>query len=72
MDFNENKNKTLAKIYKEYPDARSADLGAFRGDVGFWVILKCGAGIFYRLIEPAKFAPSSPEAGKDLFWLFNE
>ncbi|MBZ4189325.1 hypothetical protein [Niabella beijingensis] len=72
MNLIENKDKPLTKIYAAYPDARSADFGAFRGDVGFWVILAEGACIFYPLIEPVKFAPSTPEAGKDLFWVFNE
>lgn len=46
MDFNENRSKTLARIYQRYPEAQSADLGALKGDVGFWVILKDGATIF--------------------------
>ncbi|MGJ7032291.1 hypothetical protein [Niabella hirudinis] len=68
MDFNENKNKTLAEIYNKYPDAVSADLGALREDIGFWVILEDGSGIFFKLIEPVKFAP--PDGG--LFWVFSE
>ena len=65
MDFKENENKTLQKIYKDYPDD---DLGAFKGDVGFWVQLKSGAMVFVELIEPVKYTPPNGS----LFWLFDE
>lgn len=68
MNFKENKEKTLAKIYAEYPDAISADLIRFRENIGFWVTLKSGAAIFYKLIEPIKY--TSPN--RCLFGLFGE
>lgn len=68
MNFKENSSRTLQKISKEYPDAKCADLGAFRGDVGFWVQLKGGAMVFVKLIEPVKYTP--PDGS--LFCFFGE